>query len=28
VVIMSGEFEPGKRVMALGGIAAILRFRI
>ncbi len=28
VVIMSSEFEPGKRLMALGGIAGILRFRI
>ncbi len=26
VVIMSTEFEPGKRLMALGGIAALLRF--
>jgi protein pelota len=28
VVIMSSEFEPGKRLMSLGGIAALLRFRI
>lgn len=28
VVIMSTEFEPGKRLMALGGIAGLLRFRI
>ncbi|HID43916.1 MAG TPA: mRNA surveillance protein pelota, partial [Archaeoglobaceae archaeon] len=28
VVIMSTEFEPGKRLHALGGIAAILRFNI
>ena len=28
VIIMSSEFEPGKRLEALGGIAAILRFRI
>ncbi len=28
VVIMSTEFEPGKRLMSLGGIAAILRFDI
>lgn len=27
VVIFSTEFEPGKRLSALGGIAAILRFR-
>jgi protein pelota len=26
VVIMSTEFEPGKRLMSLGGIAALLRF--
>ena len=26
VFIMSTEFEPGKRLMALGGIAALLRF--
>ena len=28
VVIMSCEFEPGRRLMALGGIAGLLRFRI
>ncbi len=28
VVIISTEFEPGKRLTALGGIAALLRFRI
>jgi len=28
VVIMSSEFEPGKRLMALGGIAGLLRFNI
>ncbi|WP_202318749.1 mRNA surveillance protein pelota [Archaeoglobus neptunius] len=28
VVIMSTEFEPGKRLMSLGGIAALLRFSI
>ncbi|RLI86243.1 MAG: mRNA surveillance protein Pelota, partial [Archaeoglobales archaeon] len=28
IVIMSTEFEPGKRLMALGGIAALLRFDI
>ncbi|AKG92288.1 mRNA surveillance protein pelota [Geoglobus ahangari] len=28
VVIMSSEFEPGKRLMALGGIAGLLRFSI
>lgn len=28
VVIMSTEFEPGKRLHALGGIAALLRFNI
>ncbi len=28
VVILSTEFEPGKRLMALGGIAALLRFEI
>ncbi len=28
VVILSTEFEPGKRLMALGGIAALLRFDI
>lgn len=28
VVVMSTEFEPGKRLMSLGGIAALLRFNI
>jgi len=28
IVIMSSEFEPGKRLMSLGGIAGLLRFRI
>ncbi len=28
VVILSTEFEPGKRLMSLGGIAALLRFSI
>ena len=28
IVIMSTEFEPGKRLMALGGIAVLLRFDI
>ncbi|MCD6145642.1 MAG: mRNA surveillance protein pelota [Methanosarcinales archaeon] len=28
VVIFSSEFEPGQRLSALGGVAALLRFRI
>ncbi len=28
VVVLSSEFEPGKQIMGLGGIAAVLRFRI
>ncbi|MDI9645789.1 MAG: mRNA surveillance protein pelota [Archaeoglobales archaeon] len=28
IVIMSSEFEPGKRLESLGGIAALLRFEI
>jgi len=28
VVIMSTEFEPGQRLMSLGGIAALLRYSI
>jgi len=28
IVILSTEFEPGKRLMSLGGIAALLRFNI
>lgn len=27
IVIMSSEFEPGKRLNALGGVAALLRFK-
>jgi len=28
VVIFSSEFEPGERLRSLGGIAALLRFKI
>jgi protein pelota len=28
IVVFSTEFEPGKRLNALGGIAALLRFKI
>jgi len=28
VVVFSTEFEPGKRLKGLGGIAALLRFQI
>ncbi len=28
VVVLSNEFEPGKQIMGLGGIAGLLRFRI
>lgn len=28
VVVFSTDFEPGKKLEALGGIAAILRYRI
>ncbi len=28
VIILSSEFEPGKQLMSLGGIAALLRFQI
>ena len=28
VVVLSSEFEPGKRLLALGGIAALLRYKI
>ncbi len=28
IVIMSSEFEPGKRLNALGGVAALLRFKL
>jgi protein pelota len=28
VVVLSSEFEPGNRLDALGGMAALLRFKI
>ena len=28
VVIFSSEFEPGERLRSLGGVAALLRFKI
>jgi stalled ribosome rescue protein Dom34 len=28
VVVLSSEFEPGERLAALGGIAALLRYRM
>ncbi|MDY6959574.1 MAG: mRNA surveillance protein Pelota, partial [Halobacteriota archaeon] len=28
IVIFSTEFEPGKRLLSLGGIAAILRYKV
>ncbi len=28
VIVLSSEFEPGERLVALGGIAALLRYRI
>jgi protein pelota len=28
VVVLSTEFEPGKRLLGLGGIAALLRYKI
>jgi protein pelota len=28
VIIFSSEFEPGDRLASLGGVAALLRFRI
>ncbi|MDD3976705.1 MAG: mRNA surveillance protein pelota [Methanomicrobium sp.] len=28
IIVLSTEFEPGKQLLALGGIAALLRFRI
>jgi stalled ribosome rescue protein Dom34 len=28
IVIHSSEFEPGKRPVALGGIAALLRYQL
>ncbi len=28
VVVFSSEFEPGKRLEALGGVAAITRYKI
>jgi protein pelota len=28
IIVLSSEFEPGERLVALGGIAALLRYRI
>jgi len=28
IIVLSGSFEPGERLDALGGIAALLRYRI
>jgi protein pelota len=28
IVVLSGEFEPGERLVGLGGVAALLRFRV
>jgi cell division protein pelota len=28
VVILSGEFDPGQRLRNLGGVAALLRYRL
>ena len=28
VVVLSTEFEPGERLAALGGVAALLRYRL
>jgi protein pelota len=28
IVVLSTEFEPGKRLLGLGGIAALLRYKI
>ena len=28
VVVLSTEFEPGKRLLGLGGVAALLRYKI
>ena len=28
IVVLSSEFEPGERLVALGGIAALLRYRL
>ncbi|HSQ92874.1 MAG TPA: mRNA surveillance protein Pelota, partial [Methanoregula sp.] len=28
IVVLSSEFEPGERLVALGGIAALLRYNL
>jgi protein pelota len=28
VVVLSSQFEPGERLAALGGIAALLRYKL
>ncbi|MDO9035269.1 MAG: mRNA surveillance protein Pelota, partial [Methanoregula sp.] len=28
VVVLSSDFEPGERLVALGGIAALLRYKM
>jgi len=28
IVVLSSDFEPGERLIALGGIAALLRYRV
>jgi protein pelota len=28
IVVLSTSFEPGERLLALGGIAALLRYRL
>jgi protein pelota len=28
IIVLSSEFEPGERLVALGGIAALLRYRL
>ena len=28
IVVLSTEFEPGERLIALGGIAALLRYKL
>jgi len=28
IVVLSSSFEPGERLVALGGIAALLRYRL
>jgi len=28
IVVLSTEFEPGERLVALGGIAALLRYKL